>query len=84
MSCVRWWTRTALIREAELIEVMEVVAACRHAKDNKFLELAVSGKANYVVSGDRHLLALHPFRGIAILTPNDFLAAARRRTRRPR
>jgi uncharacterized protein len=37
------------------------------------LELALSGEADYVVSGDQDLLVLNPFRGIPILTPRDFL-----------
>lgn len=62
-----------LIREAELVSVTEVVTACRDPKDNKFLELAVSAKATYLVSGDRDLLALHPFRGIPVVAPQAFL-----------
>ena len=41
--------------------------------DNKFLECAVAGGAEYVVSGDPHLLALRQFRGIQILSPAAFL-----------
>ena len=63
----------ALVREAEQIEVAEVIAECRDPKDNKFLELAVSGGASHLVSGDSDLLVLHPFRGVAILTPQAFL-----------
>src|SRR6266571_5275764 len=48
----------ALIREAELVDVTEVVAECRDTKDNKFLELAVSGKATCIISGDEYLLVL--------------------------
>src|SRR5947209_3375587 len=64
----------ALVREAEQVEVTEVITACRDAKDNKFLELAVSGRASHILSGDADLLALHPFRGIAVVTPQVFLA----------
>jgi predicted nucleic acid-binding protein len=56
-----------------LVDVTERVAACRDPKDDKFLELAVSGRASCIVSGDKDLLALHPFRGIAILNPAAFL-----------
>lgn len=66
----------ALVREAEVIDVKEVVTECRDPDDNKFLELAVSGKATHIITGDDDLLALHPFRGILILAPQDFLAAA--------
>lgn len=64
----------ALVREATVVEVTEVVTDCRDPKDNKFLELAVSGNATLIVSGDRDLLALHPFRGIPILTPQACLS----------
>jgi predicted nucleic acid-binding protein len=50
------------------------VTDCRDPKDNKFLELALSGKATHIVSGDEDLLVLHPFRGILILMPQAFLA----------
>ena len=63
----------ALIREAELVDVTEVVTECRDPKDNKFLELAVSGKATCIISGDKDLLALHPFRGIPVIAPQVFL-----------
>ncbi len=66
----------ALLREAELVEITETVTDCRDAKDNKFLELALSGEADYIVSGDEDLLILSPFRGISILTPREFLAAS--------
>jgi putative PIN family toxin of toxin-antitoxin system len=47
--------------------------ACRDPMDDKFLEVAVAGQADVIVSGDQDLLALHPFEGIPILTPADFL-----------
>jgi predicted nucleic acid-binding protein len=49
------------------------ITVCRDLKDNKFLELAVSGNGTHVISGDTDLLALHPFQGIEILTPHRFL-----------
>jgi putative PIN family toxin of toxin-antitoxin system len=62
----------ALLKESELVDITEAVTDCRDAKDNKFLELAVSGKADCIVSGDEGLLVLNPFRGIPILTPRKF------------
>ena len=50
------------------------VSVCRDPKDDKFLELALSGAATHLISGDDDLLALHPFRGVAILSPHDFIA----------
>jgi hypothetical protein len=63
-----------LLKEAEMVEVAETVTDCRDEKDNKFLELAVSGNADCIVSGDEDLLVLNPFRGITILTPREFLS----------
>ena len=65
----------ALVRTAEQVEVTAVITACRDAKDNKFLELAVSGRASHLLSGDDDLLTLHPFLGIAVVAPQAFLAA---------
>jgi putative PIN family toxin of toxin-antitoxin system len=62
-----------LLREAKLVEVTEAVRECRDPRDDKFLELAVSGKAVCIVTGDQDLLVLHPFRGICIVTPRGFL-----------
>lgn len=67
----------SLLKEAELAQVSEIITACRDAKDDKFLELAVSGKASCIVSGDADLLDLSPFRGIPILTPREFLTDPR-------
>ena len=63
----------ALVREAEVVEVVDVVTGCRDPKDNKFLELALSGKGSHILTGDSDLLVLHPFRGIAIVDPRSFL-----------
>ncbi len=54
-------------------DVREGIRACRDPKDDKFLALAVSCKAGVLVSSDRDLLDMHPFREIAIATPADFL-----------
>ncbi len=64
---------TILLREAMLVEVAIHVGECRDPRDNKFLELAVSREASCIVSGDKDLLILHPFRGIPVITPRDFL-----------
>jgi putative PIN family toxin of toxin-antitoxin system len=63
----------ALAREAEWVDVNTQIVACRDPNDDKFLELAVSGAATHIVTGDMDLLALDPFRGIRILPPHRFL-----------
>ena len=56
-------------------DLTERVTVCRDPKDDIFLSLALAGKADTIVSGDYDLLALHPFRGIPIMTPGDFVRA---------
>ncbi len=64
----------SLLQNAMLVEISEKIGACRDPKDDKFLELAVSGAADYIVSGDSDLLVLNPFRNVQILTPETFLS----------
>lgn len=63
----------ALTREAEWVDVDVQIRACRDPKDDKFLELALSGRATHIVTGDKDLLALDPFRNIPIVSPKTFL-----------
>jgi len=49
------------------------ITICRDPRDNKFLELAVDGKAQIIITGDQDLLILNPFENIDVLTPRDFL-----------
>ena len=63
-----------LIRlRGELVAIKEQVTACRDPKDNKFLEAAIAGQADAIVSGDADLLDLIAFKGIPILRPAEFL-----------
>ena len=45
----------------------------RDPSDNKFLEAALEAKADFIITGDHHLLELREFRGVKILSPSDFL-----------
>lgn len=63
-----------VVHVAERVPIIHIVEACRDPKDDKFLELAVNGAAERIITGDADLLALHPFRGIEILTPARYLA----------
>ena len=62
-----------LIQDAELIVPSVRLQACRDPDDDMVLELAVSSGALVIVTGDKDLLVLHPFRGIQILKPAQFL-----------
>jgi uncharacterized protein len=63
-----------VILNADLVDVDVTITDCRDPHDNKFLELAISGQATHMITGDQDLLILHPYRGTTILTPRQFLA----------
>jgi putative PIN family toxin of toxin-antitoxin system len=62
-----------LARAAEIVPIVNLVRECRDPKDDKFLEVALNGKAHLILTGDADLLALHPWRGVAILSPAKYL-----------
>jgi uncharacterized protein len=62
-----------ILTAAELITITERISICRDPADDKFLELAVNGWADVIVSGDDDLLALDTFRDIPIITPAAFV-----------
>jgi putative PIN family toxin of toxin-antitoxin system len=62
-----------MLARAELVAITERLTACRDPDDDKFLELAVSGRADLIVTGDADLLTLNPFRDIPIVTPAAFV-----------
>jgi uncharacterized protein len=66
-----------LVELAKPISVASEVSDCRDEKDNKLLALALDGRANMILTGDEDLLCLHPWRGVAILSPADYLALTR-------
>jgi putative PIN family toxin of toxin-antitoxin system len=55
-------------------DVMAVDPPCRDPRDNQFLALALAAEADIVVSSDEDLLVLHPWRGIPVVTPVEFLS----------
>jgi len=63
----------AFLHACTVIEIPSPIRACRDPRDDKFLEVAVHGEAEFLVTGDADLLALHPFCGVAILPPAAFL-----------
>ena len=65
-----------LLRDAQLVEITESIRACRDPKDDQVLELAVCGRADWIITGDADLLVLDPFRGIRIVTPTNTLGLA--------
>lgn len=55
------------------VKIIRRIKACRDPKDDMYLELALSGNANCIITNDADLLALHPFENIPIITPKEFL-----------
>lgn len=70
-TLIRENLETYLVTEAAAVSLDP---PCRDQKDNFILALALAAKADVIVSSDRDLLVLHPWRGISILTPAQFLA----------
>jgi len=58
---------------AEFVPIVQLVRECRDPTDDKFLEVALNGRADVIVTGDTDLLEMQPWREISILTPNDYL-----------
>ena len=58
---------------SQSIAVTEHVVACRDPKDDKFLSLAVAGKADCVIAGDSDLLDMVAYKGIPIYRAAEFL-----------
>ena len=67
-----------LRHHARLVHPRTAVQICRDPRDNHVLAAALDGQATYLVTGDRDLLSLSPFHGMAIVTPAEFLAALTR------
>ncbi len=66
-------SRQAFNAIVEFVEITEQINECRDVKDDKYLELAVNGEADLILTGDDDLLVLHPFRQIPIVRVQTFL-----------
>ncbi|MFM7431047.1 MAG: putative toxin-antitoxin system toxin component, PIN family [Flammeovirgaceae bacterium] len=69
--------RQSFLEEYELkasnVPVTIEIKVCRDPKDDMYLELALSGKADCIITNDEDLLSLHPFESIPIITPKEYL-----------
>jgi hypothetical protein len=57
---------------AIVVSPSQKVSACRDEKDNFLLEVALEGKADYLITGDEDLLVLNVFHNTKIVRPKDF------------
>ena len=60
---------------AARVVVRSTVTACRDPRDDKFIALAIDGRAKAIVAGDKDLTALGNYQGIRILTPMAFISS---------
>ena len=63
-----------LFLPGQFVQISNLPMGCRDPNDDKFLETAVRGQADLLVSRDRDLLVMEAFSGIPICTPEDALA----------
>lgn len=71
---IRLLALTNLASKIEVISSKTSISDCRDPKDNKFLALAIDAGAKIIVTGDKDLLVMHPYQGITICTPAEFLS----------
>ena len=62
-----------LARIVELVPIVYRVRVCRDPKDDRILEVAVNGSADFIVTGDQDLLSLKHFQDIRIISPAVYL-----------
>ena len=63
----------ALKNKSLFVDILHETTICSDSDDNKFLELAVSGMARNIITGDNDLLIIETYQGIPIITPAEFL-----------
>jgi|SRR5437660_10738688 len=68
----------ASVRERSIIVPLgtQAITISRDADDDKLVETAITGRASFIVTGDKDLLTLQSYEGIKILGPADFLLRA--------
>jgi uncharacterized protein len=62
-----------MLEKGVFVEVISQVTICRDKNDNMFLNLAIDGAADAILSRDADLLVLNPFQKTPILHPGDFI-----------
>jgi len=63
-----------LLPHAEVVDITENAdGVCRDLHDDKFLALAASGSANYLITGDQDLLVIQKYKNTDIVTVAEML-----------
>ena len=69
---IAWW-ESLIIEKSMLVVPTKKLKVVSDPDDDKFVEAAVEGKANVIISQDKHLLSLKNYKDIKIITPETFL-----------
>ena len=69
---ISWW-ESLILGKSVIVIPTENINVVSDPDDNKFVEAAIEGKADYIVSQDKHLLILKEYCGIKVLHPDEFL-----------
>lgn len=64
---------------SQVIDPQATISVISYAPDNRILECAVEGQADFIISGDHHLTDLKIYKNITVSTPSAFLAAFRQK-----
>jgi putative PIN family toxin of toxin-antitoxin system len=72
-SEINYFIKLISLNSIEIIPNVTLQVIKEDPSDNKFLECAVVGKADYIISGDKHLLDLRKYQGIPIIKVDEFL-----------
>jgi len=70
---IGWWGDLILEKSILVIPKEKINVVKKDPDDNKFIEAAVEGRAEYIVTQDKHLLEISTYENIKILTPKEFL-----------
>lgn len=62
-----------LLRITEKVTITKRIQECRDPKDDKFLEVAINGRATIIISGDQDLLVMNPSKDFEIVSPVEYL-----------
>ncbi len=70
---IKKWENLIIEKAILVIPTKKINIVKEDPDDNKFLEAAIEGKAEYIVSQDKHLLKIKEYEGIKILNPYELL-----------
>jgi len=67
------WNKVIRKNAISVAPTKKIEAVKEDPSDNKFLECAIESRADYIVTGDKHLKRLNEFEGIKIINAREFL-----------